>query len=281
MSPQPPPVKCILFDVGGVLVVSPMQAILDYELANSIPPGFVNFAISRSGPTGAWSLIETGQIPLDDAFFATFKTDLTNPALWAEYWIRHTTKEKSAAPSRSNVPPVPDIDAKRLFWTMMKMSRAPDRDMYPALLKLRASGRFTLAALSNTVAYPPGVVDADGVPFSAELAHPAGSPEEKVREMKQNFEVFVSSAHVGMRKPDPRIYEYAVGEMNRVRRGEGKGEVRMEEVVFIDDIGQNLKGARELGMQTVKVTLGKNREAVKELEKLTGLSLLDDGRSKL
>ena len=49
--------------------------------------------------------------------------------------------------------------------------------------------------------------------------------------------------------------------------------VRPGDVVFLDDIGANLKGAREVGMRTIKVVMGRTEDAVRELEKITGLDL--------
>ena len=58
------------------------------------------------------------------------------------------------------------------------------------------------------------------------------------------FDVIVESAVVGLRKPDPRIYEMVLGAL----------EVEPNEAVFLDDLGINLKPARALGMTTIKVT---------------------------
>jgi microsomal epoxide hydrolase len=53
-------------------------------------------------------------------------------------------------------------------------------------------------------------------------------------------------------------------------------------VVFCDDIGANLKAAKRMGWRGVKVAIGRVREAVRELEEMTGVELLDEGeRSKL
>src|SRR5579875_799595 len=57
------------------------------------------------------------------------------------------------------------------------------------------------------------------------------------------FEVVIESSKVGLRKPDPRIYQIACQELG----------VRPEEAIFLDDFGVNLKAARELGMATIKV----------------------------
>jgi FMN phosphatase YigB (HAD superfamily) len=52
--------------------------------------------------------------------------------------------------------------------------------------------------------------------------------------------------------------------------------VRADEVVFLDDIGENLKAARAAGLRTIRVPLGRAYEAVEELEKVTGLALAGD-----
>lgn len=99
------------------------------------------------------------------------------------------------------------------------------------------------------------------------------------------FDVFISSSSVGLRKPDPRIYELAVRKMDQFARGKAgqRNEqlrwaegVRAEDVVFLDDIGTNLKAAKKLGMRTIRVNLGKSLDAVRELEMLTGVNLATD-----
>lgn len=75
------------------------------------------------------------------------------------------------------------------------------------------------------------------------------------------FEVVIESSVVGLRKPDPRIYQLACERLG----------VTPEECVFLDDIGANLKGARALGMTTIKVNpdLG----LIDELEAALGIPL--------
>ena len=58
------------------------------------------------------------------------------------------------------------------------------------------------------------------------------------------FDVIIESAVVGLRKPDPRIYELVLTEL----------EVEASAAVFLDDLGINLKPARAMGMATIKVT---------------------------
>ena len=58
------------------------------------------------------------------------------------------------------------------------------------------------------------------------------------------FDVIVESAVVGLRKPDPRIYELVLAQL----------EVEASNAVFLDDLGINLKPARAMGMTTIKVS---------------------------
>ena len=126
-----------------VQVVSPFQAILDYEKSRNIPLGWINFSISASGPSGAWQKLERGEILLDQAFFKEFKSDLSNEKRWREYYARNLQKSKkrsggqAAEEAAYQVPAVPDLDVEWLYWEMMRISRAPDPYMWPALKKLR------------------------------------------------------------------------------------------------------------------------------------------------
>ena len=171
--------------------------------------------------------------------------------------------------SSSTLPPIPTIDAESLFWQMMEISQEPDPYMYPALQTLsRSHPQFLLGALSNTVIFPP--------------SHPYSLPSPTRTALNDLFSVFVASAQVGLRKPHREIYEIAIKRLNDFDKGRGGSGITAQDVVFIDDIGQNLKTAREVGMETIRVQLGKTWRAVKELEKVTGVELMDEKtRAKL
>src|SRR5262249_6358295 len=80
--------------------------------------------------------------------------------------------------------------------------------------------------------------------------------------LRREFDVFVESAAVGLRKPDPRIYDIVCRELG----------VAPARAVFLDDIGRNLKPARALGMATIKVD--DPGQALRELGALVGLDLV-------
>jgi putative hydrolase of the HAD superfamily len=84
---------------------------------------------------------------------------------------------------------------------------------------------------------------------------------EQVLAIMSQFDVVIESSKVGMRKPDPRIYELACEAM----------AVDPTEALFIDDLGINLKPARAMGMTTIKVI--EPHAALAELGAVLGLDL--------
>ncbi len=75
------------------------------------------------------------------------------------------------------------------------------------------------------------------------------------------FDHVIESAKIGLRKPDPRIYRMMVDALG----------VKPAACVYLDDLGVNLKPAREMGMTTIKVTDA--AQAIAELEAATGMAL--------
>jgi putative hydrolase of the HAD superfamily len=82
-----------------------------------------------------------------------------------------------------------------------------------------------------------------------------------VAEVMALFDHVIESAKIGLRKPDPRIYRMMTEALS----------IKPERCVYLDDLGVNLKPARDMGMITIKVLNAP--QAIAELEGLTGLSL--------
>ena len=82
-----------------------------------------------------------------------------------------------------------------------------------------------------------------------------------IAEVMVLFDHVIESARIGLRKPDPRIYRMMIEAL----------KVDPKRCVYLDDLGVNLKPAREMGMTTIKVTNGP--QAIAELEAATGLKL--------
>ncbi len=69
--PGPSGHRAVIFDLGGVVLGSPLRAIADFERDQRIPAGFVNRLVLETGPGGAWSRLERGELALEavvDAF---------------------------------------------------------------------------------------------------------------------------------------------------------------------------------------------------------------------
>lgn len=124
-------------------------------------------------------------------------------------------------------------------------------EMVRALQRIRED--YRVACITNNVRAGQG----PGMHLSEERA-------AEISAIMSLFEYVVESSRLGMRKPDPRIYTHACELVG----------VQPEEVVYLDDLGINLKPARALGMATVKVV--QPRTALEELSELLGLPLLDE-----
>ena len=78
----------------------------------------------------------------------------------------------------------------------------------------------------------------------------------QVGEVMSLFDIVIESSLLGIRKPNPKIYQIACEQM----------EIKPAQALFIDDLGINLKPARALGMKTIKVL--DQEQALDELEQL-------------
>ena len=74
------------------------------------------------------------------------------------------------------------------------------------------------------------------------------------------FHFTVVSAHVGIMKPDPRIFEYTLELLN----------LRPEETIFIDDFQHNIEGCQAVGMHGIHF---KPQENLKQNLKDYGVTL--------
>jgi putative hydrolase of the HAD superfamily len=89
----------------------------------------------------------------------------------------------------------------------------------------------------------------------------AGGRTLYIAEVMALFDHIIESARIGLRKPDPKIYRMMVDALG----------VDPKRCIYLDDLGINLKPAREMGMTTIKVVSA--RQAIAELEAATGLLL--------
>jgi putative hydrolase of the HAD superfamily len=205
----------VLFDMGGVVMDSPLHAIARYERERGLAPNSINRAIAAAGETGAWARLERGELTAG-AFHALFEADCRVHGF--------------------------EVDGAAVMAAIAAAGVARPV-MLEAIRRLRARG-FRVGALTNN--WKREGPDDDVIPHR----------------LRSHFDVFVESRVVGLRKPDPRIYQLACRELG----------VEPARTAFLDDIGSNLKAARALGMTTIKVD--DPERALVELGTLLGLELL-------
>ena len=217
-------IRAIIFDLGGVVLGSPLHAIAAYEREIGLPANFVNHVVADTAPGGAWSRLERGEISME-TFYTDFEADC-----------------QAAGQTLS----------ARTMFERMALEALPRPIMIEAIRRIRAEGLLAGALTNNWANEDDGQEN--------ETDGPTG---DGTRALADLFDVFVESSVEGLRKPDPRIYTLACERLG----------VELNEAVFLDDIGTNLKAARALGMTTIKVNTPE--QALEELSAVIELKLTD------
>ena len=90
-------------------------------------------------------------------------------------------------------------------------------------------------------------------------------PDMTDQEEKNNilnlFDYVFESKELGLRKPDQEFYDYVMAEV----------KISPEKIIFLDDLGINLKPAKLMGITTIKVI--SESQARDELESILGITL--------
>ena len=132
---------------------------------------------------------------------------------------------------------------------LIPLLQVPVRPRMVALIERLASD-YLQGCLTNNL--PVG----DGAAMSHDPAHAAACAAVLAR-----FDFVLESSRSGCRKPEPAFYELALD----------RSGLAAEQVVFLDDLGINLKPARAMDMTTIKVT--SERQAIEALGEVLGVSL--------
>lgn len=208
-----PASRAVIFDLGGVVLESPLPAIAAFEANAGLPPRFISRLVVEGGDNGPWARLERGEL---------------SPALFTGAFSAQGEATGHA------------VNATELL-RLIEATAVPRHAMVAAVARLRDAD-IRVGALTNIWPMPDRDADLD--------------------RLKRRFDHVVESFRVGMRKPEPRIYELACRTL----------DVPPTDAIFLDDLGGNLKAARALGMTTIKV--GDPGAALAELERLTGVRLI-------
>ncbi|HWD29141.1 MAG TPA: HAD-IA family hydrolase [Rhizomicrobium sp.] len=215
-------IEAVIWDFGGVFTSSPFEAFARYETEHAIPVGTIRKINATNPETNAWAKFEQSLVDMD-GFDRLF---LAEAAV-----LGHTI------PGRDVLP-------------LLSGDFRPE--VIEALRRVKAAGLKTGCITNNmphnTASGPKG----EGTTAGRSLYS---------REIMEQFDVVIESAKIGIRKPNPKIYEMMCEQLG----------VAPAACVFLDDLGGNLKPARAMGMTTIKVESG--AQAIAELETATGLKL--------
>uniref|UniRef100_A0A8C8RI26 Bifunctional epoxide hydrolase 2 n=1 Tax=Pelusios castaneus TaxID=367368 RepID=A0A8C8RI26_9SAUR len=219
--------RLVLFDVGGVLFTpGPQGCFGRYEASLGLPKNFLQNVIVGGGPDGPYDRAARGEI-----VFSQMVSELEEDC------------KKFAGTSRVSLPEKFSVaQAFKNIMTEGKINTA----FIQAAATLRKNG-FKTGVLTNNW------IDDGPERHSTALV---------LMLLRRHFDVVIQSCHVGLKKPDPRIYEYALGVL----------QAKPQEVIFLDDVGANLKPARDMGMATILVQ--DTASALKELQDQCGIKLL-------
>jgi len=213
----------VIFDFGGVITASPFEAFNRLEEERGLPRDFVR-RVNAADPDGnAWAKFERAEI---DA--ATFDRAFAEEARALGH----------------------ELEGEAVLAVLAGAVRPA---MVAALDALKGKG-FTIGCITNNV--PSGQMGLRG----AGMARSEGAAAE-IAAIMARFDHVIESSKVGVRKPDPRIYQMMCDTLG----------VAAAECVYLDDLGINCKPAALLGMHAIKVTSGE--QALADLSAALGIAL--------
>ncbi len=160
--------RAVVFDLGGVVLGSPIQAMAAYERDHGLVEGGINRLIAAHGHDGAWAAFERGEHTFE-SFTAAFEAECAGAGI--------------------------AMSVPAMFAYIRADGAGPRPQMLAAIARLREAGIRT-AALTNNFAAE-----------RADAAGGAPPRPVLLADLPALFDVFVESLTSGLRKPDPRIYE--------------------------------------------------------------------------
>uniref|UniRef100_A0AC35TI73 APH domain-containing protein n=1 Tax=Rhabditophanes sp. KR3021 TaxID=114890 RepID=A0AC35TI73_9BILA len=204
-------VKCILFDLGGVLIPSPPQL---WKQEKKDHDRILSTLLSKDVIAHFHSL--------EKGFLTTEDFDPIFSHFYGDGQIYKIFGDKSTKPS-------------------------PIDDKWKTVIGVLKSRGIKIAILTNNFFY--------------DRARLAPTLPLKQQDIKL-FDYLFESCKLNQRKPEANIYEHVLNKMN----------LKGEDVVFIDDIGRNLKPAREtFNIKTIKcVSID---QAISDLQQIVNVDL--------
>ncbi len=186
--------KAVIFDLGGVVLGSPIHAIARYERACEIPAGFVGRVITSTGSGGAWSRLERGELAIE-AFQPAFEAEC------AAAGHRISSEALMARIAEAAIPRPDMLEAVRRIrerglkaaaltnnWIGQEEDMQPLRSCFDAFIESSALGlrkpdrRIYLHACEQIGVEPPEAIFLDDIGSNLKTARKLGMTTIKVLE---------------------------------------------------------------------------------------------------
>jgi len=206
-------VELVIFDYGGVISEPMLEDLKVFEARMGYPPGSVNRLLFGEIPPGS-----DGD-PVDGAYDEGPVHDfhlLEMGKIDFEAYVNGLLERAPAILGR-------ELEPEAFFEFAVATGVRIQWPIVHEIRRLRAE-RIPLALLTNNV-------------------KEFGDTWRTSFPVDELFDLVIDSSEVGMRKPDPRIYELTCERMNATP----------ETSVFLDDNRDNVAAARALGIETVHV----------------------------
>ncbi|KAL9981221.1 hypothetical protein ACROYT_G009895 [Oculina patagonica] len=206
--------KAVAFDMGGVVVPSPIHLFNQFEDSHGLQRGSIVSAIKAGGERGVWAQLECGTL-LPEEFARKFGE------------VLQSMTQQS-------------VNMNELLPSIQTAMIEPYPEVLTAIQCIKAEGLKTALVTNNWLME-------DGKSFCpVDVTH---------------FDVVLESALEGTKKPEEQFYLKLLDRL----------KLNPEDVVFLDDIGQNLKTAQKMGFHTILVDDVK--DALSELETVLSFPL--------
>jgi epoxide hydrolase-like predicted phosphatase len=214
--------KAVIFDLGGVVVGSPWPGIVAYEQELGTGRGELGKYLDYANGNGLFAQLERNEITFDayckgaeEAFAKNYLGDDILP-----------------------------FSGRKLVEAIEEACSTTDAKIIRTVDELRKRGILCAVITNNWY----NTKLAEVLPTHEQMF--ASTPEAHQKHMKElmgHFDLFVESRKQGKRKPEVSLYKHTLEELNKI----AGTEIRPNQVIFIDDIGSNLKPMKELGVHTI------------------------------
>ena len=113
--------RAVLFDLGGVVLGSPLHAIADYERELGIPAGFVNRLVAERGAEGAWGRLERGKLEVPE-FVPAFEAECREAGHALDAAVMMVRISEASQPALSRARSNPSMASRRTSKPWMSTS---------------------------------------------------------------------------------------------------------------------------------------------------------------